>query len=226
MNIISKDLKVEQFEELLTPYVQGRLDEETQRKVVQFAESSAEFAEMLRFEQQIAASVNTASADSVAVMPSFQKLKRKIDSQEQPENGLRTFFASLGNLVGGYSPALVAASLVVFALALLTLQRPAVETLDNGFETLTDPSLTVPSIEMVAGREYLKVVPVEDTETNGIRQLADEFGFIIENGPSGIGSYVVSIESNSEDAGAIAKSWRRDTRFLFVGPAAAVETSE
>lgn len=223
MSMYSKDFKVEEFEELLTPYVQGRLDEETQRKVVQLAESSTEFAEMLRFEQQVAASVQTPSTESVAVMPSFQKLKQRIDSQDQSKNGLRTFFASFRNAVSGLSPALVAASLVVVAIALLTLQRPAVETVDNDFVTLTDNS---GGIEMVPGREYLKVVPAEDTGTNSIHQLADEFGFFVEDGPSSIGAYLVSIESNSEDANTIATNWRTDKRFLLVGPAAVAETSQ
>ena len=210
----SKDSEMQRFEELLTPYVQGRLDEVTRRTVEQYAETSSDFAELLNFEQQVAASVKSSPADSVAVMPSIQKLKRRIDSQSKQNRSFEMFLAWIRGAFDGLNPGFVAASLAIVAIAFLALQRPSFAPMDEGFETLSSNGSNVAN---VPGRKYFSVVFDESIDVSGIGQLADEFGFHVETGPNSIGAYTVSIDADVETSEAAAAAWRADKRFVFVG---------
>lgn len=210
----SKDSEMQRFEELLTPYVQGRLDEVTRRAVEQYAETSSDFAELLNFEQQMAASIKSSSADAVVIMPSIQKLKQRIVSQPRLNRSFEMFLAGIRDAFRGLNPGLVAASLAIVTIALLTLSRPIFAPMNEGFETLSGNGSNVTT---APGRRYFSVVFDENIGLSGIEQLAGEFGFLVETGPNSFGAYTVSIEANDEASEAAAAIWRADKRFVFVG---------
>ena len=216
----SKDSEMQKFEELLTPYVQGRLDEATRRTVEQYAETSRDFAELLDFEQQVAVSIKSSPEDSVVVMPSIQKLKQRIDSQSKRNRSVEIFLAWIRDAFDSLNPKLVAASLAVVTIAVLALQQPIFGPVDEGFETLSSTGNDVGTPD----RRYFSVVFDESMDASSIEQLSAEFGFLVETGPNSIGAYTVSIEAGDEASEAAAAAWRADERFVFVGPTRASKT--
>ena len=213
MNTFSSNTEMQKFEELLTPYIQGRLDDATRRKVEQFAERSGEFAELLRFEQSVAASVRSVADDAVVVAPSFGKLKQRIDAQSSTSRGFEVFMAGIHNLFRGINPGLVAAAFALFAIALFALQRPAILPDNDRFGTLSNG---VSDIVAEPGRAYFRVVPSDDGKERHIENLATEFQFAVEAGPNQFGAYIVSIETSEDPTDAVLARWRSDERFMFV----------
>ncbi len=211
---------MQRFEELLTPYVQGHLDERTRRKVERFAESSSDFAELLKFEKQIAGNVKNASAYSAAVLPSFNKLKQRIESR--PELGARftTFLAGLRDAFGRMNSGLVAASVALLAVAVLITVQPNVDTMNDDFRTLSD---NVDEVVSVSGRKYFRVVLADDHAPDVIDKLANDLQFVVEAGPNSFGAYAVSIEANDMTAQSTLDSWRADGRFVLVEPTRVAE---
>lgn len=220
MSKYSTNSELQKFEELLTPYIQGRLDEVTRRKVEQYAESSADFAELLQFEQRVAANVRNSSAETVTVMPSFANLKQRIETEAKPNHGFEVFFTSIVNAVRGLNPGLVMASLALVAIALLTLQRSDITSFDDRFETLSDNGSDVVA---VPGRKYFNVVFDESANAKAIEQLASELKFDVETGPNSIGAYTVSIEVDDQTPEAALAKWRADNRFVLVQPTSVPE---
>lgn len=213
MSKLSENSQTQRFEELLTPYVQGQLDDKTRREVEQYAETSSSFAELLDFERQIAGSVKKSPVESVAVLPSFGKLKQRIDSQQKPEAGFKFFLARVSDVFGGANGALVAASLALLAVVLVTVQRPNTEANLEDFVTLSDDADTV---QAVPGRQYFQVVFAEEIRSADVERLADELQFAVEAGPNRFGAYTVSTETDANSAHSRAENWREDNRFVFV----------
>lgn len=221
MSKYSEITEMQRFEELLTPYIQGHLDDEARREVEEYAESSSGFAELLNFEKQIAASVKSTSAAPVDVVPSFRQLKQRIGSQAKPDAGVKLFFERVGEFLSSRNGGLVTASLALLAVSLLTVMRPGVDTSAGDFTTLSDGGS---EISPIPGRQYFRVVFIDDIGPSDVARLATELQFTVETGPNRFGAYTVSLDASAAAAQSLANNWREDGRFVFVEATRVAET--
>lgn len=213
MNNHTNDPVFRQFEEQLTPYVQGALDSDSMRAVEQFAEESPEFREMLQFEKQIACSVRTEKA--VAATTSFDVLRERLNNEQG--SVLQRFLQPVIDGLRDYSMQAVLASVVaVSVIAYSMLQRPDA-IVAAPFETLSSGEVVVVP---TADRTYFQIAFSARPGEEELRRISEEMNFRIEAGPTSIGSYVISVNRPDGSGTDELTRLRGDSRFLMVEPLA------
>ena len=79
------------FEELLTPYVQNRLDASERKFVEELAKNDSELNEKLKFEIELASYIQQEDKEFIDVAPSFDNLKQQIESTSSRHNWWNVF---------------------------------------------------------------------------------------------------------------------------------------
>lgn len=209
----TNDPAFRQFEEQLTPYVQGILDSASMHEVEQFAEESPEFREMLQFEKQIACSVRTEGAAASA--PSFNALRERLNNEQG--NVLQRFLQPVIDGLRGFSMQAVLASILAVSVGTYSVMHM----MTAPFETLTaDEVAVVPSADRAYFQVAFVVVPGEEE----LHSISAAMNFRVESGPTSIGSYVISVDRPTAlDSNELARL-REDSRFLMVEPLASQTT--
>lgn len=208
MATVKPDRGADYYETLLTPYVQNLLDDDTRLEVENHAAENPAYAELLRFERSLADTVRSAPDDAVVPMPSFQTLRARISAENETRGAVWPPRLRRRVSARAFGPALAAAAVVAAAVALFLVSPGPERPSGSIFETLSTGDTTlVPS----ADRVYFRVVAGDGHAVPG---LTEALGFVIEDGPDSIGSYVVSFD-RAGAAGSL-QSLRDDPRLLFV----------
>ena len=218
MNQLNSKMK---FEELLTPYVQNRLKDTERQYVEELAKADSELNEKLQFEIKLANSIQQSSNELKDVAPSFDKLKKRIETTSN-KNWLNVFAWNNRETMGGFNQGLVFASLaVIFVAAYMLLTQGMDNQLQNDYETLsTDESVIIQKDD----RQYLRIVVAQEITESQVQSLSNEFIFDIESGPDSLNSYVISLAKRNALSENELKNWRNDSRFLFIEPLPSAST--
>lgn len=212
------------FEELLTPYVQNRLDASERRFVEELAKNNSELNEKLQFEIELAGYIQQQEKEfiDIDVESSFGKLKQQIESTSNNHNWWNIFSWKNNDTFGGFNPSLVIASFAVVCIGVYVLLSQYVYgPLEPGYETLSNNE---PKIVYEQGRQYYRVVVKESLTVSKLQTLADEFTFNIESGPDSLNSYIISSSANNSTQDVNLHHLRKDPRFLLIEPLPGVNT--
>ena len=213
MDQLNKKVK---FEELLTPYVQDRLNASERSLVEDLAENDSEFNEKLQFEIELAGYIQQEDKEVIDIASSFDTLKQQIESISNRHYWWNVFSWKNSNTFGGFSPSLVIASLAVVCIGVyVLLSQNIYSPLEDEYETL---SSNKPKIVYDHGKQYYRIVFNEDFTVSKVQTLADEFTFNIESGPDSLNSYIISLTTDDGLSENILQRWRSDPRFFLIEP--------
>ncbi|MGI9228113.1 MAG: hypothetical protein ACR2PU_04900 [Gammaproteobacteria bacterium] len=209
------------FDELLTPYVQGNLDEEQRKYVEERTQSDRGCNEKLKFEQQIVNSIKQSSEKFQEITPSFDALQERINNSSGKYNWWNIFSKNFGDISSWFNPGLVLASCAAICLGVYMLfSQQAENNLLNDYETLSSGDS---SVVYSSEKQYLRVIIATQKNERQVQSLADEFSFTIESGPDSLNSYIVSFSKGHSLSEETLASWRNDPRFDLVEPIPTVE---
>lgn len=204
------------FEELLTPYVQNRLDKTERQFVEELAKADSELNKKLQFEIQLANQIQQTTKEFKEVTPSFHELKQRIESTSNKFNWLNVFSWDKGKTLGGFNPSLVVASLAIVCVGVYMLFSQHIDNrIDGNYETLsTNDSV----ISHKNDRQYLRIVVTEGLTESQVQTLSNELIFNIESGPDSMNSYVISVAEKDTNLEDTITHWREDPRLRFIEP--------
>lgn len=209
------DRKME-FEELLTPYVQNRLDKAKRQRLEELVQMDTELNEKLQFEIQLANNIQQSTEQLIEVRPAFHKLKQRIEAESKQFNLFDLSSWNSNWSLSWFNPGLALTSLAVLSLgAYLLLTQYPVSNLDGRFETLSNNDSTV---VYQADMQYLRIVIAKELSRPQLESISKELLFKIESGPDSLNSYIISLSKNSSITEETLKQWRSDPRFLLVEP--------
>lgn len=210
MNTQTEDPNFRKFEELMTPYLQGKLEADEVRALEDYADASSEFRDMLQFEKQVFGGIR--AEGGAANAPSFAALRERV--KQEKTNPLQRFLESLS---GGMRSVLAPALLASAAAALLVVQflsDPANDVVETGFETLSNGQ----QVERLSDRRYYRLALNEQGAAVALEDMGRELGFQVESGPDGIGSYEISLPQGDAPDAATLSVWKSDPRVLLLEP--------
>ncbi|MEM9209337.1 MAG: hypothetical protein AAGA61_08815 [Pseudomonadota bacterium] len=178
----------------IVDFVAGRMSEQARDAFALRLQNDAQLAE--RVEQEIALRdrlLSGSPADETPRAEAFDRLRRRIESEQQP-------------LLRFRKPLAIAAGLAValFIGGQLDAPQPLFETLSS------DPS------RPVAGELRYRIVFSADDDRAQRQNVADTYGFSIVSGPGAGGTYIV--ETEQPVSSAELDRWRDDTRIVFAEP--------
>jgi len=209
------------FDELLTPYVQGNLDESQRKYVEELAKANNECNEKLQFEQQIASSIKHSAETIQEITPSFDTLRKQINNSSEKNNWWNIFSHRKDAKTDWFNPGLVLASFTAICLGVYMLfSQPMDNSLQNGYETLSSGDSAV---VYSSDKQYVRMVIAAQQREQQVQSLAEEFNFTIESGPDSLNSYIVSFSKEHSLSDETLASWRDDPRFDLVEPIPTVE---
>lgn len=209
------------FDELLTPYVQGNLDEEQRKYVEVRAKIDSKCNEKLQFEQQIVSSIKHSAESFQEITPSFDTLRKRINNSSEKNYWWNIFFHKKDAKSDWFNPGLVLASFAAICLGVYMLfSQPMDNSLQNDYETLSNGDSAV---VYSSDKQYMRMVIAAQQSEQQVQSLADEFNFTIESGPDSLNSYIVSFSKERSLSEETLASWRDDPRLDLVEPIPTVE---
>lgn len=202
------------FDELLTPYVQGNLDESQRKYVEELAKADRKYNEKLLFEKKVANNIKCSAENFQEVIPSFDKLKSKLNKPTQ--KWWDVLFRNNPIQTNRFNPSLALASFAAICLGVYILfSQPIDNVLQGDFETLSNDDTP---LVFTKDKKYLRMVFNAQQSVDQVNQIAEEFGFVIESGPDSLNSYIVSHANTSSASSEMLTNWRADSRIELVAP--------
>lgn len=204
------------FDELITPYVQGNVDEKQRKFVEERAQSDSECNEKLKFEQQIVNSIKQSSETFQEFTPSFDNLKKKISKSSIKNAWWKNLFGGQGANNGRFNSGLVLASFAAICLGVYMLFSQQIDSnLAADYETLSNGDS---ALVLKDDRHYLRIVLADKLSKDKVIRLAEELKFTIESGPDSLNSYIISFSDEHSLSDEDLNSWRNDSHFDLVEP--------
>lgn len=209
MNTQTNDPVFRKYEELLTPYLQGKLGADDVQALEDYADSSPAFRDMLQFEKQLVGGIRAAGA--VDTNPSFAVLRERI--KQERGNPLQRILEMLsGGMRSLIVPALLASAIAaVVVVQFISVQEDDI--LDSKYSTLSSEETAA---VRAADRSYYQLALNDAPAAGVLESMSRELGFRVEGGPDSIGIYEIS-RPRSGDMPDLSVL-KNDSRVLLLEP--------